>query len=247
MIKGLYLSAYGMIPRIVQQDNIANNLANVSTHGYKKGNIFLRQLITADNALDHARGVDRSQVPENRRIDFSQGTFDNTENDFDLALNGPGFFRLRDASGNILYTRNGRFYLDNNGFLTNKEGMSLLNDRANRMRIQGNDVAVQGNGDIIVYGVYFDTIGLADFAPNDYTALAPIGSELFQKPAAVNEIQPSVDTVFLQGYLEESNVDPIRSMVDMIEVYRMFELGQKSIQIQDQTLQRVVTEVGVVR
>ncbi|MCE5249625.1 flagellar hook-basal body protein [bacterium] len=247
MVKGLYLSAYGMIPRIIQQDGIANNLANTSTHGYKKGDIFLRQLITADNALNHARGTDRSQISEDRRIDFTQGTLDRTDNDLDLALNGPGFFRVQDASGNISYTRNGRFYLDNNGYLITKEGMYLINDRNNRIIIQGGDVAIQGNGDIVVDGILANTIGLADFAPTDYPALEPVGKELFRKPDTINEIKPSDDTVFLQGYLESSNVDPIRSMVDMIEVYRMFELGQKSIQIQDQTLQRVVTEIGTIR
>jgi len=247
MIKGLYLSAYGMIPRMNEQNNIANNLANVSTHGYKKTNMFLRQLITADNALDHALGAGRSQVSEDPRIEYSQGSFDRTENVYDLALNGPGFFRLRDTAGNMLYTRNGRFYLDNNGFMTNNEGMHLLSDRYNLIRIQGGEVLIYGNGEIVVDGEVTDTIGLADFAPTDYELLAGTGKQQFLKPAAVNEIRPSASTIFMQGYLEESNVDPITTMVEMIDVFRMYELGQKSIQIQDQTLQRVVTEVGVVR
>lgn len=247
MIKGLYLSAYGMIPRMNQQNNIANNMANVSTNGYKRTDMFLRQLITADNALDHALGADRTEISEDPRINFSQGTFDRTENVYDLALNGPGFFRLRDTAGNIIYTRNGRFYLDNNGFMTNNEGMHLLSDRYNLIRIDGGEVIIYGNGDIVVDGEVTDTLGLADFAQADYEQLVGTGKQQFVKPAAVNEIRPSVSTTVLQGYLEESNVDPVSTMVEMIDVFRMYELGQKSIQIQDQTLQKVVNEVGVVR
>jgi len=247
MIKGLYLSAYGMIPRITQQDAIANNLANISTNGYKKASLFLRKLITADNALDHALGRDRTQIPEERYTDFTQGTFEKTDNDFDLALNGAGFFRVRDTQSNTFYTRDGKFYLDSTGNIVNKEGMYLLNDRNTAIRIQGNDVCIYGNGDIIVDGQYFQTIGLADFAQNDYNSLEGVGSELFRNSTGLTEIRPDEGTVFMQGYLEDSNVKPINEMVDMIEVFRMFELGQKSIQIQDQTLQRVVTEVGTVR
>ena len=247
MIKGLYLSAYGMIPRMNQQNNIANNMANVSTNGYKRTDMFLRELITADNALDHALGTDRTEISEDPRINYTQGTFDRTENVYDLALNGPGFFRLRDTAGNIIYTRNGRFYLDNNGFMTNNEGMHLLNDRYNLIRIDGGEVMIYGNGDIVVDGEVTDTVGLADFAQADYEQLVGTGKQQFAKPAAVNEIRPSVSTIVMQGYLEESNVDPVLTMVEMIDVFRMYELGQKSIQIQDQTLQRVVTEVGAVR
>ena len=247
MIKGLYLSAYGMIPRINQQDAISNNLANTTTTGYKKNSLFLRKLITAGNALDHAQGRDRTEIAEELHTDFSQGTFDKTENDFDLALNGPGFFRLRDNQGNMFYTRNGRFYLNNAGLVVSNDGKYLLNEKYETIEIRGGEVVIQGNGDIEIDGRRTDTIGLADFAQNDYNTLEGIGTELFRNPGGINEIMTSDATVFLQGHLEESNVDPMKEMVDMIEVFRMFELGQKSIQIQDQTLQRVVTEVGTVR
>ncbi len=247
MIKGLHISAYGMIPRINQQDAISNNLANISTTGYKKNTLFMRNLITADNALAHAQGLDRTEIAEELHTDFSQGTFDKTDNKFDLALNGPGFFRLRDDQGNMFYTRNGRFYLDNAGLVVNSDGKYLLNDKNETIEIRGGEVVIQGNGDIEVDGRRTDTIGLADFAKNDYNTLEGIGNELFRNPGGINEIMPSDATIFLQGHLEESNVDSIREMVDMIEGFRMFELGQKAFQIQDQSLQRVVNEVGVVR
>ncbi|MFC1606747.1 flagellar hook-basal body protein [Candidatus Latescibacterota bacterium] len=247
MIKGLYTASYGMMPRITQQDAIANNLANMSTSGYKKSNMFMRELITADNALDHVLGRERSQVAEYHLTDFTQGEFNPTGNKFDLALNGPGFFRIRDDQGATLFSRSGQFHLDNNSYLVNKDNMFVLNDSFTPIQIRGDEVEIEGNGDIMVDGAYFQTIGLGDFAQNDYASLEGVGAELFRNNGNIQEIRSSEATAFMQGYLEESNVKSIDEMVKMIEIHRMFELGQKTIQIQDQSLQRVVTEVGVVR
>jgi len=248
MVNGIYTAAAGMVPRINQMDNVADNLANVSTSGYKKSCIFLRELITARYALDHALGAERTEVPEEVWIDFTQGSFENTKNDFDIALNGSGFLRVRDAAtGNVYYTRNGHFHLDPNGVLVNERGMALLDDNYNIILIDGGDVEIMGNGNVVVDDEPLTTIGLAEFDANDYHSLRSIGAGLFEKPASVNEVLPNPGTKFLQGYLEDANVEPVRTMVDMIEIYRAFELGQKAIQLQDQTLQRVVTEVGTVR
>ena len=247
MIQGMYTSAYGMIPRINQQNAIADNLANVSTSGHKKSSIFLRQLITSRNALDHALGNERSEVPEDIRVDYSQGTFNQTARPLDLAINGQGFFRVRDAEGQVFYTRDGRFMTDTAGMLMNREGMYVLDDRSRTIQVQGNEVMIHGNGTVAVDGEVVGAIGLVDFATTDYQNLREVGSGMFEKPADIDEAAPGADTSMLQGYVEDSNTDPVREMVDMIEVFRMFELGQKAIQTQDETLQRLVSEVGVVR
>lgn len=247
MVKGLYTSAAGMLPRIVQQENIANNLANSSTTGYKKGSVFLRSLIDASSALDRALGKNGTSGVEDIRIDYTQGTFDKTGNPLDLALNGTGFFRVRDSAGNMYYTRNGRFYLNSEGFMVNGSGMFLLDVSSNPVRIEGNRVGFMGDGTLLVDDEQAGRIGIAEFNNADYQSLESLGMGLFRKPAAVREIAPGADTEIRQGYLEDSNVDPVLTMVDMIETFRTFEMGQKSIQIQDQTLQRVVNELGVVK
>jgi flagellar basal-body rod protein FlgG len=247
MVKGLYTSAGGMLPRLVQQDSIATNLANSSTNGYKKGSIFLRTLIDADYALDHALGKNWSPRPENLRIDYTQGSFEQTGNPLDIALNGQGFMRVRDTAGNQYYTRDGRFHLTPDNTLANGSGMLVLDTMNQPIRIQGNQVAVLGDGTVRVDGEQVARIGLADFAAADYPSIESVGMGLFRKPAAISESTPGADTLFQQGYLEDSNVEPVRTMVDMIETLRTFEMGQKSIQIQDQSLQRVVTELGSVR
>ena len=131
--------------------------------------------------------------------------------------------------------------------MVNNEGMFLLNNSNNIIRIEGNNVVIAESGEVFVDGGIAAVIGIADFNQSDYEALQGIGKGLFVKPAAVNETPRNLTTQLLQGYLEDSNVDQVNTMVDMIELFRAFELGQKAIQIQDQTLQRVVTEVGVVR
>ncbi|MFC1649938.1 flagellar hook-basal body protein [Candidatus Latescibacterota bacterium] len=247
MIRGIYTAVSGMIPRMNQVRNVADNLANQTTYGYKKNSLFLRQLITAQSALDHANGVERTEVPEEYRIDFSQGGLDKTDRTFDIGLNGSGFFRVQDNTGNIMYTRNGRFYLDQNGQMANSTGMILLDANNNPVNIRGTNPEIMANGELFEDGALRTRVGIADFDPNDYQALSNMGKGLFTAPAGVNEIAPDTGTEMFQGYLEESNVNPVLAMVDMMEMFRTFEMGQKSIQIQDQTLQKVVTEVGVVR
>lgn len=236
-----------MLPRMVQQDNIATNLANSSTNGYKKSSIFLRSLIDASSALDHAEGKNWGSRPEDLRIDYTQGTFNPTGNPLEVALNGQGFMRVRETTGEINYTRDGRFHLDSKGYIVNVSGMQLLDELNKPIRIEGTQVAILGDGTVRVDDEQVARIGLSDFKTEDYLSLQSVGMGLFRKPAAITESAAGVDTTFLQGYLEDSNVDPITTMVDMIETLRTFEMGQKSIQVQDQSLQRVVSELGVVK
>jgi len=247
MVNGIYLSTAGMIPRISQIDNVSNNLANVSTTAFKKSNMFLRELVTAQQSLDHALGNERTETTEELWIDFSQGTFNETKDIYDLAFNGPGFFRVRDNNGDVFYTRNGNFNTDPNGVLITEDGKQVLDELSQMIVIDGDDVVIQGNGEIIVDGELATTLGIADFQQSDYQQLKSIGLGMFEKPANVKEYIKSDETKVLQGVLEDANVDSVRTMVDMIEIFRTYELGQKAIQIQDQSLQRVVTEVGVVR
>jgi len=231
----------------VEQEAVSTNLANSSTNGYKKTDVFLRKLIDASSALDRAMGVERRNGPEYIRTDYTQGTFDATGLPLDLALNGPGFFKVRDAAGTVYYTRGGRFMLTPEGGVVSSSGMSLLDAQGKPITITGRAVAIMGDGTIEVDGENTVTLGTADFDPNGYLGLENVGMGLFRKPAAVTEAPRNDGTQVLQGYLEDSNADTVRLMVDMIEISRTFEMGQKSIQIQDQTLQRVVTELGVVR
>jgi flagellar hook-basal body protein len=99
MINGLYTAAGGMLPRIVEQEAVSTNLANSATNGFKKTDVFLRKLIDASSALDRAMGRERQNGPEYIRTDYTQGTFDATGMPLDLALNGPGFFKVSDAAG----------------------------------------------------------------------------------------------------------------------------------------------------
>jgi len=247
MVNGIYTSASGMLPRMVQMDNVANNLANVSTTGYKKNSVFLRELITADRVLSGKLAKQPEKIPEEVWVDYTQGSFEKTGNSLDIAFNGPGFFKVKDQSGNIFYTRNGHFITDTQSNIVTSDGMYLLSQSNSTIKANGSNIAISESGDISVDGEYVATIGKADFSNDDYKQLKSIGEGLFERPANIQEKAVSSSTLVYQGYLEESNVDPVLTMIDMIQLHREFELGQKSIQIQDQSLQRVVNEVGVLR
>ena len=225
--------------------NRVQNLRNLFQYFHETRRCRTANLVRVQNVNPVV--LNRRQVPEKVWINYTQGTFDKTDNTFDVALNGSGFFRVRDNAGNVFYTRNGNFHQDPNGFLVNNSGMNILSDAGNVLRINGNDFEIMGNGEIFVDGEYIDTIGLSEFDRDDYPELKSIGNGLFDKPAAINEIRRDPATLILQGFLEAANVEPVQTMVDMIQVFREFELGQKAIQIQDQSLQRVVTEVGTIR
>lgn len=245
MVKGLYYSAYSMLPRMSLQDSIANNLANVSTPGYKKESLFVNLPITTQNAFDHALGQRGAENSTTHLIDFAQGTFEPTGDQFDLALNGEGFFKVLDDSGRIVYTRNGQFMPDGQGMLVNNLGYYLLDDNNTPITITEGDLRILANGEITIDGNTSATIGIADFAPADYPSLMPVGNGLFEKPAAVNEIAAGDTTSVLAGYLEQSNVEPVTEMVDMIErMFRRYETGQKCIHALDETLRLTVSDVG---
>jgi len=207
----------------------------------------MRELITADRALSGKLAKQPEKIPEEIWVDYTQGSFEKTDNSLDIAFNGPGFFKVRDKSGNIFYTRNGHFITDTQSNIVTSDGMYLMSQNNSPIKVSGSNIAISENGDLSVDGEYVATIGKADFSTDDYKQLNSIGEGLFERPANIQEKAVSSSTLVYQGYLEESNVDPVLTMIDMIQLHREFELGQKSIQIQDQSLQRVVNEVGVLR
>ena len=248
MVTGIYTASAGMYPRFVQLDALANNLANATTNGFKRTEVFQRRLITASDALDRALGMTQpTDVAEEIRIDFSQGTFEQTGNHFDIAINGQGFFRVRDADGTVFYTRNGSFEHDPAGFIINDAGMYLLDENFAPIQVEDGTLEIFTNGHLEIDGEETAVIGLANFAPADLDQLMGVGMGLYSRPAAVTESPFGADAEILQGFLEDANTDTIQELIEMIELFRIYESDQKVIQTHDQSLNRVVNEVGVLR
>ena len=239
MIKGIYNTAASMIPREKKQEVIANNLANAETTGFKKDSLFLRVFKNAK--LTGSRPGPSWEV---RMIDkvytsFRPGSLERTGRDLDVALQGDGFFVVQTPDGEA-YTRDGAFSLAPDGTLINSDNLPVLTD-GGPVILQGGKVTVGVDGQISVDATRVGKLRVVEF--DDNAKLLKSGNGLFvadpDTPPKETE-SPQVR----QGFLERSNVDVLKEMVDMIETYRGFETGQKMIQIQDETLAKAVNELG---
>ncbi len=243
MIKGLYVSKAGMLSRQRQLEVNANNLANMSTVGFKKNEVFFRHLLDASQATD-AKKMDESFAAGSEITDFSTGSIQETGNPLDLAIAGEGFFVIGTPRGEV-YSRNGNFSLDTDGRLVTQDGFPVLGS-GGEIQLAGNDVKVNENGDITVEDRVVDKIKIVQF--EDPTLLTKIGGTYFtdEDQAMVYDLPPE-KIQLRQGYLEGSNVSGMDEVVQMIELYQQFELAQKAISSQDHTLDRLINDAGRVQ
>jgi len=241
MIKGIYHAAAGMLPRMNQQETVGNNLANVNTTGFKADKRFFRTEL--NNKLlqggEHGQPVKLSESQFSLVTDFSQGTFAETRNPLDVAINGDGFFVI-ETGDSVSYTRGGNFAVNGAGELVNIRGHRVMGEEG-PIRISGKDIVIRADGAVVVDGKTAGTLKLADFEQpyqlrrNGWGYFTPFPP---QDPKEAERFD------LRQGFLENSNVDPIAEMIDMIELNRNYESCQKAIHAQDETLRQVVLEIA---
>jgi len=243
MIKGIYNSAAGMLPRMLQQEVIANNLANAATTGFKKDGVFVNTMLEASLVLQKDENqnpliLDAQQV----ETDMSQGGLRATGNPLDLALQGRGYFAVDTPMG-TLYTRAGSFALNAQGMLVTANGCKVLGE-GGPIELPAGDVAVSSTGVISVNGEEVSRLKIVDFS--DKNALVKKADGLFAaRPGATETDAP--ETTVGQGFLEDSNVEAIREMVDMITLQQAYQASARALMAQDDTLQKAVNTVGAVR
>src|SRR5947209_1898972 len=253
----MYTAASGALVAQSAVDTIANNLANVNTAGFKRTLLQVqaqpqRDLFRFQTDPGKAPGGIPSQVPigalgsgaqiYDTPADYAQGTIAATGNDLDVALSGPGFFAVREGNGNVRYTRDGAFLRDQNGFLTAQNGDRVLGRNATPIVLPASgSVQIGRDGAISVDGRAYDRLGVVEFANS--AALRPEGANRFADTGAAG-VRAAANTTSLQGSLEKSNADVIRSMVDLIANERWFDANEKSIQTQDDAVGQAITTVG---
>ncbi|MFH2055223.1 MAG: flagellar basal-body rod protein FlgF [bacterium] len=239
MIKGIYTVAASMSPRMRQQEVIADNIANVQTAGFKGNSVFMRMVQSAQSGSDETAANWETQMLDRVYTDFSQGSLEHTGRDLDLALEGDGFFVIETALGEA-YTRNGSFSISPAGLLVTSNGDPVQTD-AGTLAITGNSVRIDPGGQITVDDQPVAVLRVVDF-PQPYE-LERQGATVWRAPG--DAVAEDVSTPMVrQGYLEKSNIDVLREMVDMIDSFRAFENSQRLIQIQDESLSKAVNEVG---
>ncbi len=282
MLRGIYTGAAGMVVQQNRLDAISNNLANVDTTGYKRDTaiqkafpeLLLRRMsddgVTqfpyrhpAVGSFDSAAvvgslgtGVETNEV----YTAFTQGGLKQTENSFDLALDGDGFFVVQTPYGER-YTRNGSFLIGPEGMLVTKQGYPVLGENG-PIHLKLNNFVVNEDG-VIYENADFaeDPLRLVSMRENEWLNTVEVdrlqivqvrqtrylqkqgdsfwrSTEESGEAAIVTEGRPKIR----QGFLETSNVNPVTEMVQMIEVNRAYEANQKVIQAQDQATSRLINE-----
>jgi flagellar basal-body rod protein FlgG len=225
MERGLYIAASGMVAEQMRQDQIANDLANASTPGYKADRVTQRafaDLLLSNTATGQAIGALTPGVAADRMVtDTSPQPVRDTGEPLDLAIVGDGWFAVQTPQG-TRYTRNGQFTAAADGTLTDQLGNRVLGGNGQPVRVDAS-----GHVNASEVGVF----ALTDPAKQ--------GDNLFDGTAA-GAAGGSVRT----GALEGSGVDPARTMVDMIASFRAYEAGQKVIQTIDESLHKTATQVG---
>jgi flagellar basal-body rod protein FlgG len=260
MIRGLYTAVSGLVTQEAKQQVITNNMANANTTGFKADNLAIKKfndvLIQNFDKTSGSKNVRNiigslsygSQIDETL-TDFTQGLLQKTDNDTDFGLEGKGFFTVRRTAINgnqsQYYTRDGQFHVNNQGYLVNASGDNVMARNRNNGAMEpvfiGNKkMIVDGNNDIYLDGQAEYNFNIVDF--QDYGSLKKVGDNLY---SGENPIQ---STAVAQQYnIEKSNVNIVNEMVNMMSVLRTFESNQKVIQSMDETLSKVVNEVGTVR
>jgi len=255
MVRGLYTAYTGMANEQKRLDIIANNLANAATVGYKEENVTSQSF---DDVLT-IKIKDVSEAYNDRPIgkmsmgvklgevytNYGQGSLRSTGNTYDLALEGNGFFTMSvtDKSGNesLKYTRNGSFTMTKDGSIVDKDGNHLMGE-AGEVTVPTNsvDVVVDETGAVYADGTYIDNLLIADFENYDY--LKKTGDTMYQAVDGAVELPNSASVK--QGYTEQSNVNVVSEMVEMIAVTRTFEANQKVMKSVDSTLDLAANSVG---
>lgn len=257
MVRGLYTAYTGMINEQKRLDTISNNLANSATVGYKKENV-------TSQAFEEALTLkinDASEAYVNRPIgkmslgvnigeyytDYTQGSFRETGNTYDLAIEGKGFFpvSVTDKNGNesIRYTRDGSFKMTQDGFIVDAYGNYLQGDGGNvQVPTDAQTITIDVDGSIFADRQYVGKINITDF--EDYNYLEKAGDNYYKPVEGATAIDSSA--IIRQGFTEQSNVNAISEMVNLINITRAYEAGQKVIKTQDQLLDQTVNQVGKV-
>ena len=256
MLKGLYTAYTGMLNEQHRLDPLTNNLANASTVGFKKEGatsesfrdvLTVKIKDTSTNSYMNER-IGRAnpgvKIGENY-TNYTQGSFRITDNTYDLALAGEGFFAIeftnKAGETSTMYTRGGQFTLNRDGYLVTEDGDYVLDTQSRRIRVDTlQDAKIADDGTITQNDVAVARIGLVDF--EDYDYLEKYG-ETYYRPVEGARTTPAT-ALIKSGYLEMSNVQVVSEMVNLIAITRAYESNQKIIQTYDSSLEIAATQLG---
>ncbi|MEM5400611.1 MULTISPECIES: flagellar basal-body rod protein FlgG [Paraburkholderia] len=255
MNRSLYIAATGMNAQQAQMDVISNNLANVSTNGFKGSRAVFEDLMYQTLRQPGANSTQQTELPSGSQVGtgvqqvaterlYTQGNLQQTGNSKDVAINGAGFFQVQMPDGTTAYTRDGSFQTNAQGQLVTASGyqvMPAITVPANATSLTiGSDGVVTVTTPGSANNTTIGTLQLAMFI--NPTGLQSNGQNLLSETASSGA--PTVSTpgqnasgTLNQGYVESSNVNVVQELVNMIETQRAYEINSKAVTTSDQMLQ----------
>ncbi len=236
MIQGLYTAASGMAAQLDKLDILTNNLANVDTAGFKADLVTVDPSGAPPDALSGSSSPTMAVKVGRHGLDTSPGILRQTGNPFDLAIMGPGLFVVETPQGER-YTRAGTFVRDAQGFLVTPDGFRVLGS-AGPIRIPPGGLRLTERGQSS------DGNSLRIVAGPDASSLVKVGANLYAPAEGASAPPELPDPTVLQGRWESSNVNPVRSMVEILATLRAYEAHQRSVQAFDQTLGEAANDLG---
>lgn len=194
------------------------------------------------NPPNHVIGTMSAGVKFQKMVtDFTQGDPMETGGKYDIALTGPGFFKVAGEDGNNYYTRDGSFIVDRQGRLTTLKG-EVVQGINGAINVAGQDIYIDVDGRVTVDGIMVGTLNIVDLENGQF--LRKVGDNLYRMAEGEQAQEIPYQGEVLQGYLESSNVNAINEMVEMITLLRDYEAGQKAIRVQDEMLEKSSNEIG---
>lgn len=250
MFKGFYNLTSGMLTQRQKLNTIANNLTNISTPGFKSsrhiiGNFqdVLYSRVGNQNISGYQPIGNQSYIVATHEIvtDYTQGAMEETGIALDVAIDGEGFFALRNENGETMYTRSGSFSLDEEGYLCYSGFGRVLGSDGNEIRVMTDKITGDSDGNIYATnGILMGRVGVFNF---DDTAQLEYNDQGFLVGA---EGQPDNTAVLRWGYLERSNVDMISQMTEMLGSQRAFQSAAQVTKIYDTLMNKITNEIGKV-
>lgn len=254
MLRGLYTSYTGMLNEQYRMDIMSNSLANVNTVGFKKEGstsqayadvmaVKIKDWTETPNTPKKLGNMSLGVKIGETYTDFSQGSFRTTENTYDLAIGGKGFFNIeftnKAGETSTKYTRDGGFTITKDGYLVTKDGDYVLGENG---RIQLSTTAgatvFDRAGNIYQDDRLVASLKITDFEDTNY--LTHYGETMWDAMEGAVEKEPENTEIF-QGFLEMSNASVVKEMVNMITISRQYESNQKMLTTFDDTLEKTMT------
>jgi flagellar basal-body rod protein FlgG len=257
MIRSLWIAKTGLDAQQTQMDVIANNLANVSTNGFKRSRAVFEDLLYQTLRQPGAQSSQQTQIPSGLQIGtgvrpvaaeriHTQGNLQQTGNQLDVAIQGAGFFQVQMPDGTTSYSRDGSFQTDSQGQLVTSSGFPIqpaLTIPANALNVTiGRDGVVSVTQPGVSAPVQVGSLQLATFI--NPAGLQSLGENLYQETASSGTPSTNVpgtngSGLLNQNYVETSNVNVVEEMVNMIQTQRAYEINSKAITTSDQMLQKL--------